>query len=157
MVNRTKTGKFKRKRIAKRGTLRKPDVNDNDASYEYGQVSQILGNRRLLVLCYDGITRVCKIRNSMNKKKMNITLGDILLICIRELDHRKADVLWRLDDNDIKKLRKRGRIPETLLVDDGNSDNEQQIMFDSSSDDEDKDDELSNKSELNIEDIWDDI
>lgn len=72
----------------------------------YGQVINALGNNRLLVKCFhDEKERVCTIRGSM-RKKIWINKNDIVLISLRDFQDDKADIIYKYDENDVKKLKK---------------------------------------------------
>jgi translation initiation factor 1A len=72
----------------------------------YGQVTNALGNNRLLVKCFhDGKERVCTIRGSM-RKKIWINKNDIVLISLRDFQDDKADIIYKYDEIDVKKLKK---------------------------------------------------
>ena len=70
----------------------------------YGHVLNPLGNNRMLVKCFDGKERVCTIRGSM-RKKVWINKNDIVLISLRDFQDDKADIIYRYDDNELKKLK----------------------------------------------------
>ena len=53
---------------------------------EYARVTKLLGNRRVLCFCNDGLDRVCKIRGGIcrgSSHKQLIEVGDIVLISTR--------------------------------------------------------------------------
>ena len=59
---------------------------------DYGRVTRLLGNRRVMCFCNDGLDRVCKIRGGIcrgSHNKQKIEIGDIVLISYR--DYEGAD------------------------------------------------------------------
>ena len=54
---------------------------------DYGRVTRLLGNRRVMCFCNDGLDRVCKIRGGIcrgSHNKQKIDIGDIVLISYRD-------------------------------------------------------------------------
>ena len=62
---------------------------EREISQDYARVVRMLGDRRVVCFCNDGMTRVCKIRGALCKgpKKQRIEAGDIVLICMREYEY----------------------------------------------------------------------
>lgn len=69
----------------------------------YGRVERVLGDMRCDVLCKDGVHRVCKIRGKM-KKRVWITTGDVVLICLRDFQDDKADIIHKYNAEETKIL-----------------------------------------------------
>jgi len=69
-----------------------------EAGQDYARAMKILGNRRILCFCNDGIERVAKIRGGLCKgpNKKRIEEGDIVIISHRSFD----DVSESGDDSD---------------------------------------------------------
>ncbi|GJR52843.1 BTB/POZ domain-containing protein POB1-like protein [Tanacetum coccineum] len=59
---------------------------------EYGQVLRMLGNGRCEVLCSDETTRLSHICGKLYKKVW-ISAGDIVLVCVRDYQDTKADIV----------------------------------------------------------------
>ena len=59
-----------------------------DEDQEYARVTKMLGNRRTLCFCNDGLERVGKIRGSLCKgpKRQKIEVGDIVIVSSRSFD-----------------------------------------------------------------------
>ena len=56
---------------------------------DYGRVTRLLGNRRVLCFCNDGLDRVCKIRGGIcrgSHNKQKIEIGDLVLISYRDYE-----------------------------------------------------------------------
>jgi translation initiation factor 1A len=75
----------------------------------YGKINKMLGDMRCEVLCEDGITRICKIRGKM-KRRVWITCGDIVLVCMREYQDEKGDIIHKYLSDEVNFLRERGEI-----------------------------------------------
>lgn len=61
---------------------------------DYGRVTRLLGNRRVMCFCNDGLDRVCKIRGGIcrgSHNKQKIDIGDIVLISYRDYDVSEDD------------------------------------------------------------------
>jgi translation initiation factor 1A len=65
---------------------------------DYGRITRMLGNRRVLCFCNDGVERVGKIRGALCRgpKRQKIEVGDIVIISTRSFD----DVSDSDDDHD---------------------------------------------------------
>jgi len=75
---------------------------------EYARVMRIYGEGRLLALCSDKITRVCKIRGNMWKVHW-IDVNDVLLVSPRLFQQSgKADVLLKYTQKELSQLRELG-------------------------------------------------
>lgn len=86
----------------------------SDEDQVYGQVLKMLGNGRLSAYCFDGKTRLCRIRGKM-RKKVWVNPGDIVLISRRPYQDEKADVIHKYTLDEGRKLKKLGYIPENGL------------------------------------------
>lgn len=112
---------------------------------DYARVIRLLGERRVLCFCNDGIERVCKIRGTLCHKRGRqwIEVGDIVLVCFREFEAgdespftataetdaptstaavlasgRKeiADIVAKFPTGHINKIRKESGIHRNLLL-----------------------------------------
>jgi translation initiation factor 1A len=88
-----------------------------DIGQEYAQVTMMLGNRRVQCLCYDGKQRLCHIRGSM-KKRVWISVGDIVLVALRDFQDDKGDIIHKYTTDEIRTLRKKNEIPDDTIGDD---------------------------------------
>lgn len=63
-----------------------------DDGQEYGRVLKMLGERRVLCFCNDGVDRVCKIRGKICKGRHRewIEVGDIVLLSFREFEGEES-------------------------------------------------------------------
>jgi translation initiation factor 1A len=78
---------------------------------EYGKVTKLLGNRRVECECFDGKTRICRIRPGLKRKKQIVKVDSIVLISLRNFQDEKADILTVYTPDQIKKLQKMAEIP----------------------------------------------
>ena len=112
---------------------------------EYAQVLSMLGNRRVQCLCFDGKERQCTIRGKMcSRRKVWIAVGDIVLVTLRDFQDDKCDVVHKFNSDEIRKLRKKGEIPDVDI--NANSDLELEeddcvVFGNSGSEDENDDDD----------------
>jgi initiation factor 1A len=67
--------------------------NGRDEGQDYARVTRMLGNRRTLCFCNDGIERVGKIRGALCKgpKRQKIEVGDIVVVSLRSFDTPDSD------------------------------------------------------------------
>ena len=117
---------------------------------EYGQNIRLLGDCRLEIICSDGIKRDGHIRGSM-RKKIYINMNDIVLVQINEYEPEKCDIILKYTDEEVRKLKKCGEMPEifklpgeeTSEIGEGND----FITFEKNkiNDDDDDEDEINNK------------
>ena len=82
---------------------------------EYAQVVRMLGNGRLEGFCYDGTTRLCKIRGKM-RKKVWVNAGDIVLVGLRDFQDDKADVIHKYNVDEARNLKAYGELPESARI-----------------------------------------
>ncbi len=68
----------------------------------------MLGNRRMLVRCTDGHTRLCRIPGKI-RKRIWIKEGYIVLIDPWEIQSdEKGDILWRYNKGQVSWLKRKG-------------------------------------------------
>jgi initiation factor 1A len=67
--------------------------NGRDDNQNYARVTRILGNRRVLCFCNDGIERVAKIRGALCRgpKRQKIEVDDIVITSARSFDDSDSD------------------------------------------------------------------
>lgn len=82
---------------------------------DYGQNVRLLGDCRLEILCTDGVKRDGHIRGTM-RKKVFINMGDIVLVSIREFEPEKCDIILKYTEDEVRKLKKCGEIPEHFKI-----------------------------------------
>ncbi|BEI85996.1 hypothetical protein CcaverHIS002_0602830 [Cutaneotrichosporon cavernicola] len=85
---------------------------------EYAQVVKMLGNGRLEAKCQDGETRLGQIRGQM-RKKVWITVGDIILLSLREFQDDKADVIHRYTPDEARNLKTYGELKSDFQITEG--------------------------------------
>lgn len=73
---------------------------------EYAQITKSLGGGRFLGYCFDGKERLLVVRGKLLKKSVWITLGDIVLITLREFQDDKADIERKYSLDQIRMLKK---------------------------------------------------
>ena len=124
-------------------------VDKKTEDQEYGQVTKLLGNCRLEVSCFDGVTRLCHIRGSM-RKKVWIKINDIVLISLREFEQSKADIIYKYEIPEINFLKKENEIPDNIrLYDDVEESKDDGFDFV----DNESDDDTKENKEIDIDNI----
>ncbi len=76
-----------------------------------GILEQRLGGNKMMVSCLDGKSRNCRVPGRL-KRKLWLRPGDIVLVEPWELDHDKADIIFKYPSNQIAWLRKNGYLKE---------------------------------------------
>jgi translation initiation factor 1A len=88
-----------------------------DEGQEYAQVTKILGGDHVQGQCFDGQTRLCRIRGAMRRGAANrIYEGDIILLGLRDYQDTKADVILRYTAEDARRLKAMGELPSCTNV-----------------------------------------
>jgi translation initiation factor 1A len=73
-----------------------------------GEVEQLLGDRRMLIRCTDGYTRLCRIPGKI-RKRIWIKEGNIVLIEPWSVQtNERGDIVWRYTNQQADFLEKRG-------------------------------------------------
>ena len=75
----------------------------------------MLGNGRVLVKCFDEVTRVGHIRGKM-KKKVWIGMGDLIMCSLREFQNEKCDIILKYLPDEIRQLKAEGEVPQDLEI-----------------------------------------
>lgn len=127
---------------------------------EYGQNVRLLGDCRLEILCPDGVKRAGHIKGSL-RKKVFINMGDIVLVSIREFEPEKCDILLKYTEDEVRKLKKAGEIPENFKLpskdDDNNENNEDFLKFEKKEDDNEEEEDEEDDDKRNNNDDLDDL
>jgi initiation factor 1A len=78
--------------------------NGRDKGQDYARITRMLGNRRVLCFCNDGLERIGKIRGALCKgpKRQKIEVGDIVITSLRSFDDSDSDSDSEEDDSIIK-------------------------------------------------------
>lgn len=103
---------------SKRGFGNKREIEYKEEGEEYAQVKKMLGNMRLSVYCFDGKTRIAKVRGSI--RRVRIRLEDIVIISLREFDDDKCDVIHVYRPEEAKILKANQEIPADVEISDEN-------------------------------------
>mgnify|MGYP000476857857 CR=1 FL=1 len=83
---------------------------------EYAIISKMLGNCRVSCSCLDGIERLGVIRGSF-VKKVWISVGDVVLVSIRDFQDNKCDIIHKYSDDDKQTLLKEGYLKKDKMID----------------------------------------
>ncbi len=76
---------------------------------EYARVNAMLGEGRVNATCSDGVERICHIRGTL-RKKVWIVKDDIILVSLRDFQDKKADILVKYCEQEVRQLRSMGEI-----------------------------------------------
>jgi len=108
MVKNTGGGR-NHKKAKSTGSMHKRELRFREDLEDYALVEKVLGDCRLECLCTDGSQRVCHIRGKF-RKRVWMSVGDIVLISLREFEDKKADVIHKYTPEEATMLRDRGEI-----------------------------------------------
>ncbi len=152
MPKNTGMGGNKRKKGKKQTTEARELVYKGEME-EYGQVLRMLGDARLEIQCIDGVKRIGHIRGKMRKRNW-IAMGDVVLVSLREYENEKCDVVEKYNEDEVRKLKKAGEIPDSINLPDQedkqkDNDNNDNIVFE---DDENEDDWKKKRNDLPSDD-----
>ena len=82
---------------------------------EYGQAIKMLGNGHVEVYCFDGVTRLGKIRGKM-RKRVWIEVNDIILVGLRDFEENRCDIMYKYNTSEARNLKLYGEIPTNAVV-----------------------------------------
>ena len=121
-------GKGSKKYANKAQDLGNITVNEKDVDQVYGVVDKMLGDRRLLVTCYEiddkgeeyTKQRMCKIRGKM-RKKCWINPNDLVLVsnrtdCSQSIKEAYGDIIEKYTPEQVRKLRKMNELPNSIIT-----------------------------------------
>jgi translation initiation factor 1A len=152
----------------KRKKGKKMVQNDRELQFkeemqEYGQTVRLLGDSRLEIQCLDGAKRMGHIRGTM-RRRVWIAQGDVVLVALREHEKDKCDVILKYTEDEVRKLKQAGEIPESIKLPEKEKEKEEDygdIVFEGAdgSDDEDTNTnkKKNRKNDLPSSDSDDDI
>ncbi|KAJ3428043.1 eukaryotic translation initiation factor 1a [Anaeramoeba flamelloides] len=109
MSNRRGKGGKKRQR-GKKNFVRKRQLVEAGEGQVYAIIEKVLGDCRLKVNCFDGITREAHIRGKL-RRRVWMGVGDYVLVEVREYQPTKSDVLVKYTDDEVRELKQKGEIP----------------------------------------------
>lgn len=111
--NKGKGGKNRRR--GKNESDEKREIQIKEDGQEYAQITKICGNCYFEAQCFDGTVRLCHARGKL-KKKMWINLSDIVLIGLRDFQDGKADIIFRYTNDEARKLKTMGELPNNTSI-----------------------------------------
>ena len=91
--------------------LRNTELITKEEMQEYAMVLKTLGDRRYRCMCADGKERLCKTRGKLGGR-LFVSVGDILLISLREEDDSKADIIQKYTADEVHELKKMGEFSD---------------------------------------------
>tara|TARA_B110000977_G_scaffold42081_1_gene56804 strand:+ start:3994 stop:4383 length:390 start_codon:yes stop_codon:yes gene_type:complete len=107
----------------------KRELEYKDDGQEYAQVTKMLGNGRVDVLCIDGIKRLGIIRGAM-RNKIWITLSDVVLVGLRDFQDNKCDILLKYTSDEVRNLKAYNELPEGTSFTSQEEQQEEESIFD---------------------------
>tara|TARA_X000000368_G_scaffold418650_1_gene419202 strand:+ start:704 stop:1120 length:417 start_codon:yes stop_codon:yes gene_type:complete len=98
-------------------TVDKRQIIYKTEGQEYAIITKMLGNGRCECKCYDGRTRLGHIRGKMHKRVW-ISIGDTVLVSLREYQDEKADIIHKYTSEETKTLISYNEITGNIKIDD---------------------------------------
>jgi translation initiation factor 1A len=81
-----------------------------------GIAEKLLGYDRIQVRCFDGHSRLCRIRGKM-KRRAWIRVGDVVLVAPWDFQYEsRGDITYRYRKNQVDWLKKNGYLTETAVI-----------------------------------------
>ena len=105
------------KKAKKYETVDKRQIIYKTEGQEYAIITKMLGNGRCECKCYDGRTRLGHIRGKMHKRVW-ISIGDTVLVSLREYQDEKADIIHKYTSEETKTLISYNEITGNIKIDD---------------------------------------
>lgn len=115
-----KTGGKKGKRGGNKNQGNARELVFKEDGQEYGRVIKMLGNCRINVLCFDGKERLGIICGQM-RKRVFINQDDIILVCLRDYQDAKCDVVMKYTTDEARTLQSYGEIPKEQKIEPDNT------------------------------------
>eukprot|EP00331_Platyophrya_macrostoma_P028897 CAMPEP_0176461802 /NCGR_PEP_ID=MMETSP0127-20121128/34874_1 /TAXON_ID=938130 /ORGANISM="Platyophrya macrostoma, Strain WH" /LENGTH=227 /DNA_ID=CAMNT_0017853569 /DNA_START=60 /DNA_END=743 /DNA_ORIENTATION=- len=142
MGKNTGRGGNKRKRAKNKPTTTKRELIFKEDEQEYAQVTKMLGDGRFECYCFDDVKRLANIRGQL-KKRVWFTVGDIVLVSLREYQDNKCDAFHKFTPDEVKKLKDLGEIPMSVKYEEGEvtENKNDDVIFDYNNDESDDDEE----------------
>lgn len=75
----------------------------------------MLGSGHLEVQCFDGEKRIAHIRGKM-RKKVWMGVGDVILLCLRDYQDGRGDVILKYTADEARSLKSLGEIPDNAVI-----------------------------------------
>ena len=116
----------------------------------FALADQILGGRRVSVLCADGETRMARIPGKMRRRQW-VREGDLIIVWPWDFQDAKADVKHRYSKTQSMYLSRKGVLPESVDVFGMNTRQDDDDEFDDLFGNASEMEELSQKSEAAVE------
>lgn len=95
----------------------------------YARVTHMLGNGRVTATCDDGQVRMCKIRGAMRKREW-VRVGDTVLVALRSFQDQKADLIFKFDDGEVRRLQRLGETAELNRIAHAHADSDEDAAMD---------------------------
>jgi len=76
----------------------------------YGILEKALGCGFFEVNCLDDVKRRCKARS----KRLKVNSGDYVIVSIREFDDKTSDIIYKYEDDEVRKLQNLGILPSDV-------------------------------------------
>lgn len=129
---------------------------------EYAKIIKCLGDRRVIIILTDS-TEIMGLIPGRFRKRVWMSVGDIVLISKREFEKDKVDIIHKYNQEEVRKLHKNHEIPEFFLDTEAKQNEDDNIEFVAGDDDDidnfyindgnNNNSESDSSEELNIDEI----
>ena len=125
---------------------------------EYAKIIKCLGDRRVIVILTD-TTEIMGLIPGRFRKRVWMSVGDIVLISKREFEKEKVDIIHKYNQEEARKLHKNHEIPDFFLDTEAKQNEDDNIEFVADVEDIDNfyinnvNNENESSEELNIDEI----
>ena len=116
---------------------------------EYAQIKKCCGNCRFDVLCFDGKERKATLCGSMRKRSF-VNVNQLVLVSLRDFEDAKCDIIDSYDDNQFRKLKADGHVPDSISIEDEFEEETDMMPFDIT---DEVGDDVDDDENINIDDI----
>lgn len=104
-------------------TIDKRQIIYKTEGQEYALITKMLGNGRCECKCYDGRKRLGIIRGKM-QKRVWISIGDTVLVSLRDYQDDKADIIHKYTSEETKTLISYNEITGNIKISDDDPTND---------------------------------
>ena len=125
---------------------------------EYAKIIKCLGDRRVIIILTDS-TEIMGLIPGRFRKRVWMSVGDIVLISKREFEKDKVDIIHKYNQEEARKLHKNHEIPDFFLDTEAKQNEDDNIEFVADVEDIDNfyinnvNNENESSEELNIDEI----
>lgn len=123
------------------------EIREKEDGQEYAQIIKCCGNSRFDVLCFDGKERKATLCGTMRKRKF-VNANQLVLVSLRDFEDAKCDIIDSYDDNQFRKLKADGNVPDSIKIEEEFEQDDGMMPFDITDEPEDFRESISDYRDL---------